>query len=161
MALTIVRRAAARSRSPGPTCRPRSTSPAPRALGRLGPAAWSSPSSAPSRRLRPPVAGHPLAGVAFGTVFLRRQGRLANPLLDLGLLRTRPRVRRTLAALFLTALLMGGTSLFFNLYLQEVQGLYPARRRLVDAAEMVSMIAAANLGPWLNRRLPSAPSWCR
>ena len=36
-----------------------------------------------------------------------------------------PRVRRTLAALFLTALLMGGTSLFFNLYLQEVQGLSP------------------------------------
>ena len=35
------------------------------------------------------------------------------------------RRRPTLVVLFLTALLMGGSSLFFNLYLQEVQGLTP------------------------------------
>lgn len=93
------------------------------------------------------------AGLAIGAAFLRRQARLEHPLLDLGLL-ARPRVRRTLSALFLTALLMGGTSLFFNLYLQEVQGLSPLGAAWWMLPSMVSMIAAANLGPWLNRHLP-------
>jgi MFS transporter, DHA2 family, multidrug resistance protein len=100
-----------------------------------------------------PVLVALVVGVVLGAVFLRRQARLEHPLLDLGLL-TRPRVRRTLAALFLTALLMGGTSLFFNLYLQEVQGLSPLGAAWWMLPMMVSMIAAANLGPWLNRRLP-------
>ena len=100
-----------------------------------------------------PVVLTLVIGVALGTVFLRRQATLTNPLLDLGLL-ARPRVRRTLAALFLTALLMGGSSLFFNLYLQEVQGLSPLGAAWWMLPMMVSMIAAANLGPWLNRRMP-------
>jgi DHA2 family multidrug resistance protein-like MFS transporter len=100
-----------------------------------------------------PVVITLVVGVALGTAFLRRQASLAHPLLDLALL-ARPRVRRTLAALFLTALLMGGTSLFFNLYLQEVQGLSPLAAAWWMLPMMVSMIGAANLGPWLNRRLP-------
>jgi MFS transporter, DHA2 family, multidrug resistance protein len=100
-----------------------------------------------------PVLITATAGLVVGTVFLRRQTTLAHPLLDLDLL-ARPRVRRTLAALFLTALLMGGTSLLFNLYLQEVQGLSPLQSAWWMLPMMVSMIAAANLGPWLNRRLP-------
>jgi MFS transporter, DHA2 family, multidrug resistance protein len=100
-----------------------------------------------------PVVTTALVGLVLGAVFLRRQSRLAHPLLDLGLL-GRPRVRRTLGALFLTALLMGGTSLFVNLYLQEVQGLTPLAAAWWILPGMVSMIAAANLGPWLNRRLP-------
>jgi MFS transporter, DHA2 family, multidrug resistance protein len=100
-----------------------------------------------------PVVVTAVVGLALGVVFLRRQARLAHPLLDLGLL-ARPRVRRTLGALFLTALLMGGTSLFFNLYLQEVQGLSPLRAAWWMLPMMVSMIAAANLGPWLNRHVP-------
>ncbi len=100
-----------------------------------------------------PVLVTLVLGVVFGAVFLRRQATVANPLLDLGLI-ARPRVRRTLAALFLTALLMGGTSLFFNLYLQEVQGLSPLGAAWWMLPMMVSMIAAANIGPWLNRRFP-------
>ncbi len=92
-----------------------------------------------------------VVGLVLGTVFIRRQSALAHPLLDLELL-TRPRVRRTLSALFLTALLMGGTSLFFNLYLQEVHGLRPLQAAWWMLPSMVSMIAAANLGPLLNRR---------
>jgi DHA2 family multidrug resistance protein-like MFS transporter len=98
-----------------------------------------------------PVAVALAGGLVLGTVFVRRQRTLASPLLDLGLL-ARPRVRRTLTALFLTALLMGGTSLFFNLYLQEVQGLRPLQAAWWMLPQMVSMIAAANLGPLLNRR---------
>ena len=100
-----------------------------------------------------PVLVTAVGGAVLGTVFLRRQAALAHPLLDLALL-ARPRVRRTLTALFLTALLMGGTSLFFTLYLQEVQGLSPLRSAWWMLPMMVSMIAASNLGPWLNRRLP-------
>jgi MFS transporter, DHA2 family, multidrug resistance protein len=101
----------------------------------------------------PAVVAAATIGVLLGTAFLRRQRRLANPLVDLGLL-ARPRVRRTLLALFLTALLMGGISLFFNLYLQEVQGLSALGAAWWMAPQMVAMIASANLGPWLNRRLP-------
>jgi DHA2 family multidrug resistance protein-like MFS transporter len=100
-----------------------------------------------------PVVVTAVVGLVLGIVFIRRQRVLVHPLLDLTLL-ARPRVRRTLSALFLTALLMGGTSLFFNLYLQEVQGLSPLGAAWWMLPQMVAMILAANLGPFLNRRLP-------
>jgi DHA2 family multidrug resistance protein-like MFS transporter len=99
-----------------------------------------------------PVLVAAVVGLVVGTVFLRRQATLVDPLVDLALL-ARPRVRRTLSALFLTAMLMGGTSLLFNLYLQEVQGLSPLQSAWWMLPMMVSMIGAANLGPLLNRRL--------
>lgn len=99
------------------------------------------------------VLGAAAIGVVLGTTFVLRQRRLANPLVDLGLL-ARPRVRNTLLALFLTAVLMGGISLFFNLYLQEVQGLSALGAAWWMAPQMVAMIASANLGPWLHRHLP-------
>ena len=98
------------------------------------------------------VVSATLAGVAVGLLFLRRQRRLEHPLLDLALLR-HPAVGPTLVVLFLTALLMGGTSLFFNLYLQEVQGLTPLAAAVWMLPQMVAMIAAANLGPLLTRRV--------
>jgi MFS transporter, DHA2 family, multidrug resistance protein len=98
------------------------------------------------------VAVTAVVGLVLGTVFIRRQRVLAHPLLDLTLL-ARPRVRRTLTALFLTALLMGGTSLFFNLYLQEVQGLSPLHAAWWMLPGIVAMIASANFGPWLYRHL--------
>ena len=98
------------------------------------------------------VVSATLAGVVVGLLFLRRQHRLENPLLDLGLVR-HPAVGPTLVVLFLTALLMGGSSLFFNLYLQEVQGLTPLAAAVWMLPQMVAMIAAANLGPLLTRRV--------
>ncbi|MGW0203922.1 MFS transporter [Nonomuraea sp. NPDC003201] len=47
------------------------------------------------------------AGLLLAALFVRRQRRLDNPLLDLGLIRA-PRVAKVLAALFLTALVRGG-----------------------------------------------------
>ncbi|MFF0326881.1 MFS transporter [Nonomuraea angiospora] len=93
------------------------------------------------------------AGLLLAALFVRRQRRLDNPLLDLGLIRA-PRVAEVLAALFLTSLVMGGGSLFFNLYLQDVQGLTPLGAAWWTLPQIVCMIAASNLGPWLNRRLP-------
>jgi MFS transporter, DHA2 family, multidrug resistance protein len=98
------------------------------------------------------VVGATLAGLVTGGLFLRRQHRLRHPLLDLDLVR-HPAVGPTLVVLFLTALLMGGSSLFFNLYLQEVQGLTPLVAAVWMLPSMVAMIAAANLGPLLTRRV--------
>ncbi|MEV5494997.1 MFS transporter [Nonomuraea fuscirosea] len=93
------------------------------------------------------------AGIVLAALFARRQRRLDNPLLDLSLIGT-PAVARTLAALFLTSVIMGGSSLFFNLYLQDVQGLTPLEAAWWTLPQIVLMIAASNLGPWLNRHLP-------
>lgn len=94
-----------------------------------------------------------VTGIVLAALFTRRQRRLDNPLLDLSLIRT-PAVARTLAALFLTALIMGGSSLFFNLYLQDVQGLTPLEAAWWTLPQIILMIAASNVGPWLNRHLP-------
>jgi MFS transporter, DHA2 family, multidrug resistance protein len=101
----------------------------------------------------PVLAG--AAGIALGVAFVRRQRVLDDPLVDLGLLR-RPGVARVMWVLFLTALLMGGTSLFAAFYLQSVRGLSPLRAALALVPAMVAMIVASNLGPWLGRRV--APS---
>jgi DHA2 family multidrug resistance protein-like MFS transporter len=95
------------------------------------------------------------AGLGLGALFVRRQRSLADPLVDLSLLR-RPGVSRVMWVLFLTALLMGGTSLFVAFYLQSARGLSPLRAALCLLPAMLAMIVAANLGPWLGRRVRPA-----
>jgi MFS transporter, DHA2 family, multidrug resistance protein len=58
--------------------------------------------------------------------------------------------------LLLTALVMGGTSLFISFYLQSVHGLTPLNSALWLLPQMIAMIITANLGPWLGRTLPPA-----
>ncbi|SDC93791.1 MFS transporter [Glycomyces harbinensis] len=96
-----------------------------------------------------------VAGVALGAVFVRRQRTLDDPLVDLSLLR-RPGVARVMWVLFLTALLMGGTSIFWAFYLQNAQGLSPLQAALWLLPSTAAMMVASNLGPWLGRRV--APS---
>jgi DHA2 family multidrug resistance protein-like MFS transporter len=91
-------------------------------------------------------------GLTAGVVFVRRQRRLSDPLVDLDLLRS-PGVARTLTVLFLTALVMGGTSLFVSFYLQTVQGLSPLRSALWLLPQMGAMIISANVGPRLAQRI--------
>ena len=93
-----------------------------------------------------------VAGVVAGVAFVRRQLRMDDPLVDVRLLAA-SRVGRVLAVLFLTALLMGGSSLFFTLYLQDVQGLTPLQAAWWMLPQAIAMIAASNVGPLLNRRL--------
>lgn len=90
-------------------------------------------------------------GVLLGLAFVRRQRRLEQPLLDLTLL-LRGGAGRTAAVLFLTALVMGGSSLFVAFYLQSVQGLSPFGAALWQLPQMISMVVASNLGPALGRR---------
>ncbi|TDD58976.1 MFS transporter [Kribbella antibiotica] len=94
-------------------------------------------------------------GLVLGAVFVRRQHTLEHPLVDLSLLR-QPGVSRAMWVLFLTALLMGGTSIFAGFYLQSVHGLSPLAAAVWMIPSMIAMIIASNLGPWLGRRF--APS---
>ncbi|MDX3639990.1 MFS transporter [Streptomyces sp. MB09-02B] len=91
-------------------------------------------------------------GVAVGTAFVRRQRRLTDPLLDLGLLGDRV-VNASLGIYLLGLLAMGGTQLFIALYLQEVLGLSPmlAGAWMVPAA--LGTIVGSLLAPLLVRRL--------
>ena len=91
-------------------------------------------------------------GLTLGAYFVRRQQSLDDPLVDLSILR-RPGVARVMWVLFLTALLMGGTSIFWAFYLQSAQGLSPLRAALSMVPSMIAMMVAANLGPWLGRRV--------
>ncbi|TDP96515.1 MFS transporter [Labedaea rhizosphaerae] len=101
------------------------------------------------------ATGFAVVGIALGVVFVHRQGKLEHPLVDLGLLR-RPGVGRTMVVLLLTALVMGGTSLFVSFYLQSVLGLSPLQSALVLVPQMVSMMIAGNLGPRLAHKFAPA-----
>jgi DHA2 family multidrug resistance protein-like MFS transporter len=96
-----------------------------------------------------------VGGVVVGWFFIRRQKRLDDPLVDLDFVR-RPGVARTATVLFLTALVMGGTSLFVGFYLQSVQGLTPFQAALWLLPQMITMIVASNVGPRLGQRFPAS-----
>jgi DHA2 family multidrug resistance protein-like MFS transporter len=95
-----------------------------------------------------------LAAAVLGVLFVRRQLRLENPLVDLRLVAS-ARVGRILVALFLIAFTMGGSSLALNLYIQEVQAQTPLQAAGWALPQMLLMLAAANVGPWLSRRWSS------
>ncbi|MFI7574933.1 MFS transporter [Micromonospora sp. NPDC049497] len=93
-----------------------------------------------------------VAGVASGALFVRRQRRLADPLIDVRLF-----ARRTFTAalvlFLLNGLLMGGTFLLLSQWLQLVGGLSPLRAGLVLVPQALAMIAATTLAPLLARRI--------
>ncbi|MBQ1089346.1 MFS transporter [Streptomyces sp. B93] len=96
-----------------------------------------------------------MGGLALGVLFVRRQGRLDDPLLDLSLLRDRV-INTSLGTYLLGLLAMGGTQLFIALYLQEVLDLTPfvAGAWMVPAS--VGTIIGSLLAPLLVRRLRPA-----
>ncbi|MGE0805946.1 MAG: MFS transporter [Burkholderiaceae bacterium] len=95
------------------------------------------------------------AGVLVGTLFVRRQSRLAHPLLDLGLFR-QPGFTATLAAYALSCLAMFGIYIFITQYLQVVRALDPLRAGLATLPWALAFVAGSLLAPRLARRLPAA-----
>ncbi|WP_219417061.1 MFS transporter [Pseudonocardia nigra] len=93
-----------------------------------------------------------VAGAAFGLVFVRRQARLADPLLDLSLFANR-RFSTALGANLGGGVVMAGTFLLFSQFLQMVQGLSPLRAGLWLVPVNVAMAVASMLAPQLARRL--------
>ena len=96
-----------------------------------------------------------VAGVAIGALFVRRQRRLRDPLLDLALFRN----SRFSVSILVTAaglFVLMGASLFVAQDLQLVRGLSPVEAGLWLLPQTVAAIAGASAAPALARRLRPA-----
>jgi DHA2 family multidrug resistance protein-like MFS transporter len=78
------------------------------------------------------------AGLVVGACFFRRQGRLADPLLDLDLFRRRT-FSVALASNSITTFVMFGTFFFFNQYMQLTLGLSPLHAALWSLPGLAAM----------------------
>jgi MFS transporter, DHA2 family, multidrug resistance protein len=94
------------------------------------------------------------AGCGAGAVFVRRQLRLPEPMLDLRLFAV-PTVAYGLGANMLTGVVMAGSSLLASLYLQTVAGLSPLQTAWWLVPQTIAMIIGFQVAPLATRRLPS------
>jgi MFS transporter, DHA2 family, multidrug resistance protein len=95
------------------------------------------------------------AGAAFGVAFVRRQRRLADPLLDLRLFADRS-FSASLGIMLLAGIVMAGATLLSALYLQIIVGLSPLQAGLWLLPQNVAMVAGVLLAPLLARRFRPA-----
>jgi MFS transporter, DHA2 family, multidrug resistance protein len=93
-----------------------------------------------------------LAGLAVGLAFLRRQGRLADPMLDLPLFRIRA-FSASLAAYALSIAVVFGAFVFILQHLQLVLGLSPLRAGLWMVPSGLAFIVGGMLTPLFVRRV--------
>jgi MFS transporter, DHA2 family, multidrug resistance protein len=93
-----------------------------------------------------------LAGLAQGAAFVRRQGRLADPLIDLRLFRV-PAFNASLATYTLATFVAFGSYVFIAQYLQLVLGLQPLQAGLWTVPSMLSFVACSLIVPRLARRV--------
>ena len=96
-----------------------------------------------------------LLGLAVGAVFVRRQMRLAEPLIDLGLFRVRA-FSASLAVYTLGILVLFGAFFFIFQYLQLVAGLSPLRAGVVTLPFSAAFIVGAMLTPAIVKRVSPA-----
>jgi DHA2 family multidrug resistance protein-like MFS transporter len=96
-----------------------------------------------------------VVGAAFGVAFVRRQRRLADPLLDLRLFASRP-FTAALASMLLGTMLMGAMMLFITQHLQLVQGLSPLRAGLWMLPAVGASVVTFLVSPLLARRIRPA-----
>ncbi len=97
-----------------------------------------------------PYVGSVVAGLVLLGVFVRRQLRLADPLLDLRVFAA-PTFTVSLVALLLMLLAIGGTDMLFVQYLQTVLGLSPGHAGLLLLAPALASAVGAMLAPALTR----------
>jgi len=96
-----------------------------------------------------------LAGLAIGVGFVRRQLRLADPMIDLRLFRI-PAFNVSLVTNLLGIFIAVGYFLFVAQYLQLVLGLSPLRAGLWSLPSAGGLIAGSNLAPRILRRVRPA-----
>ena len=96
-----------------------------------------------------------VAGATFGLLFVRRQHRLTNPLLDLRLFGDRA-FTTALGVMLLGGVVMAGISLMSTLFLQTVEGLSPLRAGIWLVPQNVALIAGSLMAPILARRIRPA-----
>src|SRR5919197_1583506 len=95
-------------------------------------------------------AASTLAGMALATVLVRRQFRLADPLIDLRLFRV-PALSASLATYALAILVLFGGFLFLPQYMQLVLGLSPLEAGLWSLPWALSFVVGSMLTPRLAR----------
>lgn len=105
------------------------------------------------------VGGLPMlsivAGLALGVVFVRRQRKLADPLIHLRFFRI-PAFSASLAAFTLSIFVVAGIFLFIAQYLQLVLGLSPLVAGLWTVPSSCGLIAGSMLAPLVARRVRPA-----
>jgi len=97
-----------------------------------------------------------LAGLAVGVVFVRRQFRLADPMIDPRLFKV-PAFNASLATNLLGIFIAVGYFLFVAQYLQLVLGLSPLQAGLWSLPSAAGLILGSNLAPQILRRV--RPAW--
>ncbi|WP_232831943.1 MFS transporter [Nocardiopsis sp. FIRDI 009] len=93
-----------------------------------------------------------LVGLVFAVVFVRRQLRLDDPLLDLRLFAER-RFSGALLAMLFTAVSLAGTFLLVSQYVQSVEGFSPGQAGLWLAPAGLSIAVGSLTAPMLTRRM--------
>jgi DHA2 family multidrug resistance protein-like MFS transporter len=96
------------------------------------------------------------AGLTIGVLFVRRQRRSVNPLIDLELFRY-PRLVAALALYLLATFIAFGLYIFINQYLQHVAGLSPLGAGLWTLPWSFGFIAGTLLVPKMAKRIRPAP----
>ena len=95
------------------------------------------------------------AGLVLGTLFVRRQRTLADPLIDLALF-SKPAFSASVATYGLTIFVLFGAFLFLPQYLQLVMGLSPLQAGLWGIPSQVAFIGGSMAAPALGRRVRPA-----
>jgi DHA2 family multidrug resistance protein-like MFS transporter len=96
-----------------------------------------------------------LAGLIVGLVFVRRQRKLADPLIDLRLFRS-PAFSASLATYTLGTFVVFGAYIFMAQYLQLVLGLSPLEAGLWTVPSMVAFMVGSLVVPAIGRRVRPA-----
>ena len=94
-------------------------------------------------------------GLALGAVFVRRQSRLADPLIDLDLFRV-PAFSASLAVYTLGILVLFGSFLFIYQYLQLVLELSPLMAGVVTLPSFAAFVVGSMLAPVFVKRVRPA-----
>jgi DHA2 family multidrug resistance protein-like MFS transporter len=100
------------------------------------------------------VAEHGPAGVVVGVVFVRRQPRLAHPLIDLRLFRSAS-FSTALATYLLGTFAVFGGFVFIAQYLQLVLGLQPLQAGIWSLPSFGAFILASMIVPAITRKIPA------
>src|SRR5262249_11618144 len=96
-----------------------------------------------------------VAGLVFGALFVRRQRRLADPLLDPSLFRVGV-LRSALVLSLVVGSIQGGSLLLINMYLQMVVGMSPLRTGLWLVPTSLAMVFTIMLSAGLARKFRPA-----
>jgi MFS transporter, DHA2 family, multidrug resistance protein len=97
-----------------------------------------------------------LAGAALGVAFVRRQRRLADPLIDLELF-ARPGFAPALGANLLGFAVVFGLDVFIAQYLQLVLGYSPMQAGLLSMPAALAFVVGSQLTPPLSARMRPGP----